>query len=318
MTIGHEKKNQDTIDPMVSVIIPTYKRPLTLSRAIDSVLASTWKNLEVIVVDDNNEGDQYRIETEILLQKYLQNYSNVIYIKHTSNKNGSAARNTGFKESHGQFVMFLDDDDEFYPEKVEDQVRFMMTHDDTWGACYTKYVDVKEGKIVSRGTESVSGSLLLQELSRNLYVHAGSNLMVRRSVVEELNGFDETFQRNQDVEFLVRLLRFYKLGYVDTLGLIVHVHPRNYSVDYFELTRQYIRTFQDDFDALPKDDRMASYRMIGLQMFRQALQSRKLKLAFDIKEEFKLSTLHIIYYFNYMAIRLIAKKSYGFPMRYLY
>ena len=94
----------------VSVIIPTFKRPGELGRAINSVLAQTYSNIEVVVVDDNNDGDEFRKETELFMKRFESN-DRVKYIKHTKNQNGSAARNTGIANSDGEFIAFLDDDD---------------------------------------------------------------------------------------------------------------------------------------------------------------------------------------------------------------
>ena len=80
----------------VSVIIPTYKRSKYLIRAINSILNQTYKNVEIIVVDDNGKNTPDQIETEKELQKYINN-KHIIYSVHEKNKNGAAARNTGVK-----------------------------------------------------------------------------------------------------------------------------------------------------------------------------------------------------------------------------
>ena len=79
----------------VSIIIPTYRRPDTLCRTIDSINNSTYKNVEIIVVDDNNPGDEGRKLTEKVMEPLVEKYSCIHYIKHPQNRNGSAARNTG-------------------------------------------------------------------------------------------------------------------------------------------------------------------------------------------------------------------------------
>ena len=205
---------------LVSVIIPTYDRPRMLMRTIDSVLNQSYSNIEVIVVDDNEPETNARRETENLILQVQD--KRLIYIKHEKNKNGSAARNSGFKVSKGEFIMFLDDDDEFFEEKISKQLEKMMSLDDTWGASYSGYIRKLNGKVKIKSNETREGNLLVEELGRNLFVHAGSNLMIRRNVVEELDGFDENFMRNQDIEFLVRLLKKYKLAYVNCIGLIVN------------------------------------------------------------------------------------------------
>ena len=101
----------------VSVIIPTYKRAELLSKCIKSILEQTYSNVEVIVVDDNDPKTNWRKNTESILDDFKED-SRVIYIKHEKNKNGSAARNTGFKVSTGEYICYLDDDDIFLKNKI--------------------------------------------------------------------------------------------------------------------------------------------------------------------------------------------------------
>lgn len=126
----------------VSVIIPTYKRPENLIRAINSVLLQSYKNIEIIVIDDNNEGDEYRLETEELMKQF--EYDNrVIYLKHKINKNGAAARNKGIKYVKSKYVAFLDDDDEFKIEKIRKQVEKLKSCRGKFHACYCGYEQQK-------------------------------------------------------------------------------------------------------------------------------------------------------------------------------
>jgi len=108
----------------VSVVIPTYKRSHILSKAINCVLLQTYKDIEIIVVDDNNENDEFRKKTEILMEQYKNN-SRIKYIKHPKNKNGAAARNTGINASDANFIAFLDDDDLWSHKKIEKQMEYL-------------------------------------------------------------------------------------------------------------------------------------------------------------------------------------------------
>lgn len=100
----------------VTVIITTYKRPNFLERALKSVLNQTYKNIELIVIDDNNEGDEFRKETEKLLKKYDDK---IIYIKNEKNIGASNSRNKALKFADGKYVAFLDDDDEYHDTFIE-------------------------------------------------------------------------------------------------------------------------------------------------------------------------------------------------------
>jgi len=102
-----------------------------------------------------------------------------IYIKHDINRNGSVARNTGFKNSHGDYIMYLDDDDEFLPNKVEAQVRCLENLDDSWGLCYTNFMRKFKGKVLDYSCEKREGRLFTDALMRNLFIQPGSNLMIR-------------------------------------------------------------------------------------------------------------------------------------------
>lgn len=104
--------SSDWVVGLVSVIIPTYKRPQMLGRAIDSVLSQNYENLEVVVVDDNTDDDEFRLETIRFMAKYASD-SRVKYIKHRINQNGSSARNSGILHAKGEYIAFLDDDDFF-------------------------------------------------------------------------------------------------------------------------------------------------------------------------------------------------------------
>lgn len=301
---------------LVSVIIPTYNRPLTLSRAIDSVMNQTYSNIEIIVVDDNDPNTIGRIETEELMRKYKM-HINIKYIKHEHNKNGSAARNTGFKYSMGHYIMFLDDDDEFLVNKVMTQVDCLERRDDSWGACYTKYKRLKNGKTDTICAENREGNLYFEELCRNLFIQAGSNLMIRREAFVSIGGFDESFQRNQDIEFCVRLFKKYKLAYVDQIGLLYHRHlsseKRFFDMD--KITHHYVNSFKHEIEELSLDEKSKFFKLINLQLFRYRLISQKnISGSFQMIKKGEVKLMEITKYFFHLANRFIFKKSYGFKL----
>lgn len=188
---------------LVSIIIPTYKNRGNLKRSIDSALAQTYPSIEIIVVDDNDPYTNFRKDTERILDLYTNN-KKVVYIKHEHNKNGSAARNTGWRNSHGQFVAFLDDDDQFLPEKVDKELQFLLDHPE-YDAAYTFEESEKNGKIdITPYEGDVSKQILL--LQSHIQT---STIMFRRYALEKISGFDESYKRHQDLEIL---LRFFQAG----------------------------------------------------------------------------------------------------------
>lgn len=303
-------------EKLVSIIIPTYKRAETLPRAIKSVLKQKYNNIEVIIVDDNVPGSDHRKQTEIVMENFLKKDC-IIYLQHEKNKNGSAARNTGFKHSKGDYIMFLDDDDEFINNKIAAQVAKLESLDHSWGACYANYIRKRNGKIVVYGAEKREGNLLKQELMRNLFIHAGSNLMVRREVIEEIGGFDESFNRNQDIEFMIRILVKYKLAFVKEQGLVIHISKNVFAKKKFEeITENYLKNFFYLINEFDEDDKKDIYKMINLQLLRNYLVTKgKRKEAVSLIKKNKLDILIIIRYFFYLLNRRITKKAYGFTIK---
>ena len=188
---------------IVTVVIPSYGGADFLERCVDSVLAQTYKDIEVVVVDDNGLDTPMQKSTAQVMKKYA-NDDRVKYVCHEVNKNGSAARNTGVRESIGDYIALMDDDDVFYPEKIERQVKVMESLSDdyavTYCACDIYYNDNKIGE--SRADKS--GSLLYECLSHKIQI-ASSSMLIRKSAYVALGGFDESFRRHQDWEFIARL-----------------------------------------------------------------------------------------------------------------
>ncbi|WP_040472525.1 glycosyltransferase family 2 protein [Aquimarina agarivorans] len=205
---------------MVSVIIPTYKRSLRLPIAIDSVINQTYKSIEIIVVDDNN-NDEFRIATKKILEPYLSNKL-ITYIAHTKNRGGCAARNTGAYAAKGDFIAFLDDDDFYEPIKIQEQVNF-LNNNKTLDACICSMFRIDENKneIVSRENEARGISLKEAILDGNLFT---SMLLIKKNVFEKLKGFSE-IPRFQDKFFHYKFLENgFKIGVLNKqlLTLVEH------------------------------------------------------------------------------------------------
>lgn len=305
---------EKTTNKLVSIIIPTYRGQMLLSRAINSALSQTYNNIEVIVVDDNNPDTHDRLETERVMGGFIDN-TKVRYIKHEKNKNGSAARNTGVKKSNGEYVAFLDDDDEFLPLKIETMVSRLETLPLKWGAAYSNYEVVRPNGQRLHYSEKKEGPLLKEALMRNLMIAAGSNLLVRKSVFDELNGFDESFKRNQDLEFLVRLLQKYNIAYVEDLGLIVHQQNKISSTDFKVLTNQYLDTFGKSIKSFSEKDQLQIKKMIYLQVFRYELfRKRNIHDAYYVIKKNHISLFLAGRYVFHLIARYFTRSVKGFNL----
>lgn len=299
---------------LVSVVIPTYNRPVFLKRCIDSVINQTHKNIEIIVVDDNNPETDARRETEQVMSAYAA-IENVTYLRHDHNKNGSAARNTGWRHSHGKYITFIDDDDVIESTKIEKQVECLEHLDSSWGACYTAYRLFKGHGDPQISSEKRFGDCYVAALMRTMYIYGGSNLFLRKSVVDEINGYDETFIRNQDIEFLVRVLENYKLAYVDEVLLTIYQEGERPNRTYEQMesiSEHYLSKFKKRIDDLNSDDRERVYSVIALERCRGAFYQRKYLKGLKILKDNNVKLKYQVKYCLYLIHRKITHKSYGF------
>ena len=190
--------------PLVSCIIPSYKRTDTLDRAIKSVLYQTYKSIEILVIDDNIPNDSYSLS----LQKIVSSYGNekVRYIGQRQHINGAVARNFGIKNSNGVFIAFLDDDDEWEPEKIELQTSYLLSHPYI-GGCSSLYALFKKGVRKRDYHQYTSDDLQFKILSLQVTMYT-STFIGRKEIIEKFGGFNESLIRHQDLQFISDFLNF--------------------------------------------------------------------------------------------------------------
>lgn len=236
--------------PLVSVVIPTYGGNPSIECSVDSVLSQEYDPFEVIVVDDNNPGTEERIATETLMKKY-NDEPRVIYIQHEKNRNGAAARNTGVNAAKGEYIAFLDDDDRFLSHKLEWQVDYLENHPEH-GAVYCWRI--QSGKLVS---STLEGDLSKEILDLS-FTPCTPSIIMRATCYKELKGFDESFRRHQDFEFLLRFFKKYTIGVVqkplvEIIGNSVNNQLQGKKI--VDLKKQFLSTFQDTIDELDQKSR---------------------------------------------------------------
>ncbi len=121
---GAEKKVNDT--PLVSVIMATYRRERELSCALESLARQTWKNQEIILVDDNADSE-WNARVKKIVERFQRRYQiSLKYVVNETNKGSATSRNRGIEKASGMYITFLDDDDKYRKEKIEQQVRHMQ------------------------------------------------------------------------------------------------------------------------------------------------------------------------------------------------
>lgn len=201
-------------EPLVSVVVPTYGRSTLLERALRSVLAQTYSNWELLVVDDNESGSSARAETERLLARYEID-PRVHYIRHETNAGGSQARNTGISAAEGAYVAFLDDDDEWLPTKLEVQCRLLEDLPQRVAAAYCGYSVQSSALARVTAVPACSYRRPYPRILVDNFIGTTSTLICRKSALEEIGMFDTALPAAQDRELLIRLCRSYEIACVN-------------------------------------------------------------------------------------------------------
>lgn len=278
--------------PKVDVIIPTYKRPVFLKRAIDSVLQQSYENVDIIVVDDNNDGDIYRKETETLMLEYQEN-KRVNYIKHSSNLNGAAARNTGIRESTADYIAFLDDDDFYLPEKIERQVKVLEGAGEKYGGCCCFHTRRYKRFAYKAYTVEVNhtGDYRFEFLS-GLTSMPSSTLLLKSKVFEVIGGFDESFKRHQDMEFLMRFYRHFKMDVSPFFDVYMQIEGfRNYpdSESAYQIKKQFLSKYEADLNEFGENQQGLILKFQWFEVACIYLKERKIKEAKGLFSQFVLT-----------------------------
>jgi len=205
----------------VSVIIPTYNYAAYIGKAVDSVLAQTYPDIEILVVDDGSTDN-----TKDVLQKYGDK---LVYIQQ-NNQGAAAARNLGLEEAKGGYICFLDADDTYYPDNIAEKVSFLEAqHSLDW--CYSNWVWVDDvGQEIMRGDEpevslahiKAQGDVLALALQG---YRLGTNVfMFRKVLVDKIQGFDVRLKVLEDYDYYLRAAALGKLGYIDKVLCAIYQH----------------------------------------------------------------------------------------------
>ena len=193
--------------PKVSVIIPTHRRPELMERALRSVLNQTLSDFEVIVVDDNSVGHEAQVRTERLIREQFDD-ERVRYVANETSQGGGEARNIGIRAARADYVAFLDDDEDWLPEKLERQVELLDQADADVGVIDTGFYDWKRSGECRIARPKMQG-WILEPLLRKTGGRAPklSTMLCRKEVVEKAGLFDPNLKARQDYDLYVRLSR---------------------------------------------------------------------------------------------------------------
>ncbi len=208
-------KQQEKKGSLVSVVIPSYNRGHILSRAISSVLSQTYENIELIIVDDGSTDD-----TEKVVATFQD--CRLRYLCHSENKGISAARNTGIKESKGDFIALLDSDDEFLPDKIRKSLEIFLNDRKDVGAVCSRYLRAEQGKKLTKSKRN----------SPFLYFGVFDKI-----IFQKIGFFDEDIEVYEDLEFYARFLSHFNFYCINHPLAIYHSTIGSMSSSFSDINR---------------------------------------------------------------------------------
>ncbi len=190
--------------PFISVIIPTFKREKELIAAVRSVKEQTYKNYELIIVDDDIHASPSPAISEL-----LSDNKNFYYYKNKRSKGACGARNSGIIVAKGEYVAFLDDDDQWLKSKLETQVLELKKLDKSSLGLLGGGFMIEESNKNHEITKGLSGNVYESLLVKNNRAPKLSTALIPKNVLIEVGMFDETLPARQDYDLYLRLARKY-------------------------------------------------------------------------------------------------------------
>lgn len=197
--------------PRVSVVVPTYYRNRSLAETLRSVQRQSYEPVEIVVVDDSGEGHAEPAVAEF--------DGEVVYVELERNRGANGARNAGAEVAAGEYIHFLDDDDQLREEKLAKQVEVAERSADV-GVVYTG-VETSEGRVTLPNPE-VQGDVLRYALSFDMWPCMTSSMLIAREALSEVLPFSDRPAAN-DLEFMIELATATQFGFVDEVLLLKRV-----------------------------------------------------------------------------------------------
>ena len=204
----------------VSIIIPTFNRRDYITIALDSVLKQTYKDYEIIIIDDGSSDD-----TKEVLKPYQDN----IRYFYQDNKGIPTTRNKGIKEAQGDYIAFLDSDDYWLPEKLERQIE-CFSRNSHYGMVATRCSSITpDGKLRKKNRPGKSGWVLTDLFKANFI--RTSSAMIKKECFEKVGLFDESLPECEEYDLWLRIAREYPVGFINEPLAVYTDNPEGISTD---------------------------------------------------------------------------------------
>ena len=257
----------------VSVIIPTYNRAHLISRAINSVLNQTFKDFEIIIVDDASKDN-----TEEVIGKIADN--RIKYYRNPRNEGSAKARNIGIKISSGRYIAFLDSDDEWLPTKLDKQVSELAASSLKIGVVYTgtwRIMGSKKFLIPANHLAKKEGNIYNNLLCGEYLVPTPAAL-VKEECFKKVGVFDESVIRTPEWDLWIRISKHFDFIYIEEPLVISHFTSGSLSTDFSHNFKSTKMIFKKHYKDIKKNKRALTNFYLKLARISIGYLLRKLGL----------------------------------------
>jgi glycosyltransferase involved in cell wall biosynthesis len=293
--------------PKVSVVIPTYNRAHLISETVQNVLAQNFRDYEVIVVDDGSTDNTKDV---------LRPFGNKIKYIYKKNAGLAAARNTGIEHSTGEYIAFIDDDDLWYPNKLDVQVGILDKNLQLGFVCsQADVINAQSGEVMYTLKKGWFNKENFESLYNENFIPV-LTVMMRRSCYEKLGGFDENQITGEDYDYWLRLSKIYPFHFIDMPLAKWRMTPKS-------MSKNIEKMFEGNWRALNKEETIKDMSRLRV-MIRQGTFC--LEYAGKYLEEKHYSKAAKMYFKSLISFPFIglvvwtpelSKKRFTFPYRLL-
>lgn len=285
--------------PKISIIIPTYNSSEFIEKTIKSVISQTFKDWELLIVDDCSTDN-----TEEIINNITKNDTRIKLLKTSKNSGGPATpKNIGLDNSHGEYIAFLDHDDEWLPEKLEKQIEIFKNSKDKKLGLVSCFIDIKDfynDKIISKY------KINHPNITNNNYIYTCSSVLVKSSVIRSSGYFDTNLKTGDDWDMWIRIFNNgYSFGYATEYLLNYYVHKENicHGNENFNDIKEYKYFFDKNKDIFEKYNSL----MVGYNYYINKKYSKAIIYYLKRILSFTLTTKEILKSLGFITLSLFPR-----------
>lgn len=305
-----------TAQILVSIIIPTYNRAEFLPRSINSVINQTYKNWELIIVDDRSTDNTLQ-----LVKKYAEKDKRIKYIKNTHKKGPAGAKNQGIEIAKGELLAFLDSDDEWLKDKLDIQINYLLRNpqiklvgSDSW-----IILNKQKTKFSERfDSINLNKQAVIETIIKDfdLWMQT-STIIAYREIFKKLGLFRENLIRCEDVEMWLKISRKFDIGYIDSQ--LINYYSADIKFKDYEPERKLLKCYGYYHLKFLKCLKNYKLNKIEKKLIRQSKRKVHWNIGYFYRKHKKLKSLShylISMFYEYHPIQIEAIKKLFIPGYY--